>query len=178
MNTNDFQTVTGFTSIKPNLKYYKYDKTKNLVIKPRGTYRDGVYSVHQIDNVGNFDIVLGYSKNKASCEKFIEMLNSQNYTQENSQKQVKLTPKQERLKRAIKPLVETILREESGPITKQFIPFSEQMPDTNKMIFLIDKRGDYCVGFYNSKTDKLEAVGTPFRTYENIGIANFTHWAK
>lgn len=93
-------------------------------------------------------------------------------------KQVKLTPKQERLKRAIKPLVEGILREESGPITKQFIPFSEQMPDTNKMIFLIDKRGDYCVGFYNSKTDKLEAVGTPFRTYENIGIANFTHWAK
>lgn len=33
-------------------------------------------------------------------------------------KQVKLTPKQERLKRAIKPLVETILREEGETETK------------------------------------------------------------
>ena len=70
------------------------------------------------------------------------------------------------------------MNESTSPITKKFIPFSQELPTTNRMIFLIDNRGDYGVGFYDAKTGKLAAVGTPFRQYENVGIAQFTHWAN
>jgi hypothetical protein len=93
------------------------------------------------------------------------------------QKKPTLTESQVKLKKLLTPIVEGIISEAESPITKRFIPFSEEMPNTNKMIFLIDKRGDYCVGFYDMKSGKLSAVGTPFRQYENLGTTQFTHWA-
>jgi hypothetical protein len=92
-------------------------------------------------------------------------------------KRTNLTEKQEKVKRLITPVVKKLVMEATAPITKKFIPFEVQTPPDNKMLFLIDNRGDYGVGFYNSKTQKLEVVGTPFKNYENIGTAQFTHWA-
>jgi hypothetical protein len=89
----------------------------------------------------------------------------------------KLTEKQQKVAKLIRPVVKSLVMEASAPITKKFVSFEADTPPDNKMLFLIDKRGDYCVGFYNSKTQKLEAVGTPFRNYENIGTSQFTHWA-
>ena len=93
------------------------------------------------------------------------------------QKKTTLTESQVKLKKYLKPIVEGILTEVESPITKKFIPFSQEKPPSGKPLFLIDHRGSYCVGYYNQSTDKLSDVGTPFNKHQNIGTEFFTHWA-
>ncbi len=92
-------------------------------------------------------------------------------------KRTNLTEKQQRVKRLITPIVKNLVMEATAPITKKFIPFEVQTPPDNKMLFLIDKSGDFCVGYYDSKRGKMSAVGTPFRNVEFVEISFFTHWA-
>mgnify|MGYP003402354449 CR=1 FL=1 len=90
----------------------------------------------------------------------------------------KLTEKQQKVAKLIRPIVKSLVSEGSGvPITKKFYSFGTETPPDNKMLFLIDKRGDYCVGYYDSKRGKMSAVGTPFRNVEFVEISQFTHWA-
>jgi hypothetical protein len=44
-------------------------------------------------------------------------------------------------------------------------------------VFLIAKNGNYYIGAWNAKTQKLEKVGDWLRHYGELPITNFTHYA-
>lgn len=94
------------------------------------------------------------------------------------QKKTTLTESQNaKLKKLLTPIVERIIGEVESPITKKFIPFSQQKPPVNKQLILISYDSEYSIGYYSAKDDLIVNVGNAFTKDKNVSLEMFSHWA-
>ena len=94
------------------------------------------------------------------------------------QRKENLTESQVKLKKLITPIVEGIISEATSPITKKFIPFSQELPPDLEPIFLIDTKGTLYVGLYSKRSGRMDRVQGLFnKEYKDVPVTNFTHWA-
>lgn len=112
--------IKGFKETPASLKYYKPSPKSKLVIKPKGTFATGVYSVHDVNLDGSADSVMGTTYSKQIAQQWIDAVNAQfgqrtetTKLKENMKNQpsIKLTPAQLKMKQVLKPIVEGILNE-------------------------------------------------------------------
>lgn len=112
--------IKGFKETPASLKYYKPSPKSKLVIKPKGTFATGVYSVHDVNLDGSADSVMGTTYSKQIAQQWIDAVNAQfgqrtetTKLKENMKNQpsIKLTPAQLKMKRLLTPLVENIMNE-------------------------------------------------------------------
>lgn len=89
----------------------------------------------------------------------------------------KLTEKQQKVAKLIRPMVKSLVMEAAAPITKKFMPTDGQLPTDFCDMILIAKNGNYFIGSWNGKAQKLEKVGDWLRHYGELPITNFTHYA-